>query len=143
MKNNNPRFNDETIIAALPDHLTCDLSGDAAILKISDGIYYGLNETAAFLWERMQKPIRSTSRGNAGRFRCSIRTSLPRYVCTSGADAECKTDRSTRCNGYVIGGPSQGSKNSFASKPFWSSFLFVSVFGFSLFEESSGLPSDI
>lgn len=58
MKNQNPHFNDETIVAALPDHLTCDLSGDAAILKISDGIYYGLNETAAFLWERMQKPIR-------------------------------------------------------------------------------------
>ncbi len=54
----NPSITDETIIVAVPDQLTCDLAGDAAILHLPDGLYYGLNETGAFVWERLQQPIR-------------------------------------------------------------------------------------
>jgi hypothetical protein len=53
-----PPFTRDSIVAAVPDHLTCDLSGEAAILHLSDGIYYGLNDTGAFLWQRLQQPIR-------------------------------------------------------------------------------------
>lgn len=56
--NMSPKITDETIIAAVPDQLTCDLAGDAAILHLPDGLYYGLNETGAFLWERIQQPTR-------------------------------------------------------------------------------------
>lgn len=57
MKNKSPPLTDQTIVSAVSDQLTCELAGDAAILKISDGVYYGLNETGAFLWEKMQNPI--------------------------------------------------------------------------------------
>ncbi len=49
---------DDTVVAAVSDQLTCDLSGEAAVLHLPDGLYYGLNETGAFLWDYLQKPIR-------------------------------------------------------------------------------------
>ncbi len=51
-------LNDDTVVAAATDQLTCDLSGEAAVLHLPDGMYYGLNETGAFLWERLQQPVR-------------------------------------------------------------------------------------
>lgn len=58
MKTDPNNISDDTIIAAVSDQLTCELAGDAAILHIPQGVYYGLNETGAFLWERMQQPVR-------------------------------------------------------------------------------------
>ena len=58
MMSDNPILDDDTIVAAVPEQLTCDLAGDAAILHLPDGMYYGLNETGALLWERMQQPVK-------------------------------------------------------------------------------------
>ncbi len=49
---------DDTVVAAVDDQLTCDLAGEAAILHLPDGVYYGLNETGAFLWERLRQPVK-------------------------------------------------------------------------------------
>lgn len=53
----NPQITSESFVAAVQDQLTCELGGESAILHLPDGIYYGLNETGAFLWERLQSPV--------------------------------------------------------------------------------------
>lgn len=53
-----PTLTNDSIVAAVSDQLTCQLGGEAAVLHLLDGTYYGLNETGAFLWERLQKPVR-------------------------------------------------------------------------------------
>ena len=54
----NPQFSDDAVVVAVNDQLTCDLAGEAAVLHLPDGVYYGLNETGAFLWERLKQPVR-------------------------------------------------------------------------------------
>lgn len=51
-------FSDDCVVVAVNDQLTCDLAGEAAVLHLPDGVYYGLNETGAFLWERLRSPVR-------------------------------------------------------------------------------------
>lgn len=41
---------------ASPDHLSCDLAGEAVILDLATGIYYGLNAVGARVWELLQQP---------------------------------------------------------------------------------------
>ncbi len=37
--------------------ISCDLAGEAAILSLADGTYYGLDEVGAFVWNRLSAPI--------------------------------------------------------------------------------------
>jgi len=37
--------------------VSCDLSGETAMLDMKEGIYYGLNEMGTIIWELIQKPI--------------------------------------------------------------------------------------
>ncbi len=46
---------DSTIVVA-DDVVSCDLDGEAAILNIKDGIYYGLDPIGAKIWNLIQKP---------------------------------------------------------------------------------------
>ncbi|KAF5049244.1 Coenzyme PQQ synthesis protein D [anaerobic digester metagenome] len=39
------------------DVVSCDLGGETAMLDMKEGIYYGLNEMGAIIWEYIQKPI--------------------------------------------------------------------------------------
>jgi len=36
--------------------VSCDLAGEAAILNMKDGVYYGLDPVGASIWNRIQKP---------------------------------------------------------------------------------------
>lgn len=45
----------ETFVAS-PDQLSCELSGEAVILNLGTGIYYGLNAVGARVWQLLQKP---------------------------------------------------------------------------------------
>ncbi len=42
--------------ARAKDQVSADLNGEAAILGLSNGVYYGLNETGARLWDFLSKP---------------------------------------------------------------------------------------
>ncbi|MGB6067984.1 MAG: PqqD family peptide modification chaperone [Desulfomonilaceae bacterium] len=46
-----------SIIVVSNDQVSCDLSGEAAILNLSDGMYYGLNEVGARIWSLLSEPI--------------------------------------------------------------------------------------
>ena len=47
-----------TIVVAARDQVFCDLGGEAAILSLGSGIYYGLNSVGAYIWNQIQEPAR-------------------------------------------------------------------------------------
>lgn len=47
----------ETIVHASPDQVSCDLQGEAALLNLKTGVYYGLDKVGASAWQLMQQPI--------------------------------------------------------------------------------------
>lgn len=42
---------------AVKDHLYSDLNGEAVVLSLKNGKYYGLNGVGASIWKTMQTPI--------------------------------------------------------------------------------------
>jgi hypothetical protein len=40
------------------DQVSCDLSGESAILNVKAGVYYGLNEVGTRVWKLIQEPKR-------------------------------------------------------------------------------------
>ena len=38
------------------DQVSCDLNGEAAILKLTTGVYYGLDPVGATIWKLMEQP---------------------------------------------------------------------------------------
>jgi hypothetical protein len=47
----------DSIVVVTDDVVSCDLDGEAAILNIKDGVYYGLDPIGAKIWNLIQKPI--------------------------------------------------------------------------------------
>lgn len=47
---------DQSRIVAAKDQVSCDLAGEAAILNLKDGVYYGLDTVGARLWSLVQEP---------------------------------------------------------------------------------------
>jgi Coenzyme PQQ synthesis protein D (PqqD) len=43
-------------VVATSDQVSSDLVGEAVILSLSSGIYYGLNEVGASIWNLIQQP---------------------------------------------------------------------------------------
>ena len=43
-------------MVATKDQVSCDLAGEAAILNIKSGVYYGLDPVGARIWNLMQEP---------------------------------------------------------------------------------------
>ena len=46
---------DSTVVVA-DDVVSCDLDGEAAILNLENGVYYGLDPIGAKIWNLIQKP---------------------------------------------------------------------------------------
>ena len=44
-----------TVVAAR-EQVSCDLSGEAAILNLKNGVYYGLDPVGARIWNLIQEP---------------------------------------------------------------------------------------
>ncbi|GEM_PF-398266 len=45
---------------AVSEHLCCDLNGEAVILNLKNGKYYGLNGVGSRIWDLVQTPISSS-----------------------------------------------------------------------------------
>ena len=45
-----------SIVVAAKDQISCDLAGEAAILNIKSGTYYGLDPVGARIWKLIQQP---------------------------------------------------------------------------------------
>lgn len=46
----------KSIVVVADDVVSCDLEGEAAILNLKDGVYYGLDPIGAKIWKLIQKP---------------------------------------------------------------------------------------
>ncbi len=51
-----PRLSDESRIVVAQNQVSCDLAGEAAILNLKSGVYYGLNPVGARIWSLVQEP---------------------------------------------------------------------------------------
>jgi hypothetical protein len=49
-------LSDECRIVVATDQVSCDLAGEAAILNLNNGVYYGLNAVGARIWNLIQTP---------------------------------------------------------------------------------------
>ena len=43
-------------VVAVRGQISCDLEGEAVILHLDEGVYYGLNEVGAKVWTLLQTP---------------------------------------------------------------------------------------
>ena len=48
------KINEHTVVCAGSDQMSCDLNGEAAILQLSSGSYFGLDEVGARVWRSLQ-----------------------------------------------------------------------------------------
>jgi hypothetical protein len=46
----------DATVVAVSHHVSCDLSGEAIVLDLDAGLYYGLNEVGARVWSLLQTP---------------------------------------------------------------------------------------
>ncbi|MEE9288376.1 MAG: PqqD family peptide modification chaperone [Bacteroidota bacterium] len=46
-----------SVVAVVKDQVSCDLGGEAAILSLNNGVYYGLDAVGARIWTLLHKPI--------------------------------------------------------------------------------------
>jgi hypothetical protein len=51
-----PTISDHSVVVAVKDQVSCDLAGEAAILNVKSGVYYGLDPVGARIWNLMQEP---------------------------------------------------------------------------------------
>ena len=45
-----------TVLVAAHDQVSTELEGEAVILSLADGVYYGLDGVGAVVWERLREP---------------------------------------------------------------------------------------
>ncbi len=50
------KLSNNSTVVVTDDVVSCDLDGEAAILNIEDGVYYGLDPIGAKIWNLIQKP---------------------------------------------------------------------------------------
>lgn len=46
-----------SIVVATRSQISADLSGEAVILDLDSGVYYGLNEVGAYIWRLICEPM--------------------------------------------------------------------------------------
>ena len=58
MSNGGGRISEQSIVVVSQDQVSCELGGEAALLNLKAGVYYGLNEVGASIWKLIQEPKR-------------------------------------------------------------------------------------
>ena len=56
MAEDDREFHDDAVVARTDGSLSTTLDGEAVLLQPEAGIYYGMNEVATLLWERLDDP---------------------------------------------------------------------------------------
>jgi hypothetical protein len=49
-------ISDRSVVVVAKDQVSCDLAGEAAILNVKNGVYYGLDPVGARIWSLIQEP---------------------------------------------------------------------------------------
>jgi hypothetical protein len=52
----NPPINSQTILSACKDQVSSEIGGEAVILNLQSGTYYGLDEVGKRIWDLIQTP---------------------------------------------------------------------------------------
>ena len=47
----------DAVLAAVSEQVSSDLAGEAAILHLGSGVYYGLNPLGSRIWSLLQRPV--------------------------------------------------------------------------------------
>lgn len=55
----------QSIVVVAREQVSCDLAGEAAVLNLASGVYYGLDEVGANVWKLIEKPATVDSICNA------------------------------------------------------------------------------
>ncbi|MGQ0562778.1 MAG: PqqD family peptide modification chaperone [Gemmatimonadota bacterium] len=50
------RITPDSRVVVARDQVSCDLDGEAAVLNLATGIYYGLDRVGASIWQQIQTP---------------------------------------------------------------------------------------
>jgi len=50
------KFSKDVVVKAAQNQVSCTVGGEAVILHLKQGTYYGLNEIGAIIWTNLQKP---------------------------------------------------------------------------------------
>ena len=56
---------DDSVVVAAKDQVSCDLDGEAAVLNLATGTYYGLDRVGATIWQHVQTPASVRAIGEA------------------------------------------------------------------------------
>jgi hypothetical protein len=59
------KLSGQSMVVVSQDQVSCDLSGESAILNLKAGVYYGLNEVGTRIWKLIQEPKRVSELRNA------------------------------------------------------------------------------
>jgi hypothetical protein len=51
-----PRLDADTRVVAARDQVSAQLDGEAVVLSLADGVYYGLNPVGATVWTLLERP---------------------------------------------------------------------------------------
>ena len=51
-----PGLSPSAVVTAARDQVSADLEGEAVILNLADGVYYGLDGVGARVWELLREP---------------------------------------------------------------------------------------
>jgi len=49
-------FTNQSRIVVAKDQVSCDVAGEAAVLNLNNGVYYGLDKVGARIWNLVQEP---------------------------------------------------------------------------------------
>lgn len=49
-------LSEATVLVAAPDQVSAEVEGEAVILSLADGVYYGLDGVGALVWELLREP---------------------------------------------------------------------------------------
>lgn len=49
-------ISEASTVIAIKEHVSADLAGEVVILNLKSGVYYGLNEVGAHIWQLIQQP---------------------------------------------------------------------------------------
>ena len=55
-KTHAPLISNGSIVSAVTHQVSCGLAGEAVILNLQDGVYYGLNTVGARIWNLLEQP---------------------------------------------------------------------------------------
>lgn len=53
------RVREDSIVVAVRHQASCDLAGEAALLNLKSGVYYGVNAVGARIWALLKEPVRA------------------------------------------------------------------------------------